>query len=237
MPEHFSVGVEVGAEGYSAAWCFELPGCYALVPPGADVVARTKLAILEFMVWSHNRSADRIDLDHGAIEVVQTVTSGVPIRAGASSAFFAHDIEPPNGKEFPMWANAHDLAMDEFRAFAQDLPQGLLEMRLEGQAQTMLDVLVHTAKAERAFANQLVPGHSGEPKPGADGALRFLGDTHALLQQVVCDVPGAMRVRREAPNGEGGEDWSVRKAMRRSIQHLRYHAWALRRSISGIWVE
>lgn len=236
-PEQFTVGIEVGADGWRAGWCLDLPGCYALVRPGADPVECMGRAILEFLAWSHNRSAERVNLTGDAIEVVQSVTTGRDLASGDGAAFFLHDLEPPGGKEFPQWANAHDLAMDEIRALALTLPGGLLEGHLDGQERTMLDVIVHAAASERWYARQLAAVSTSDPKPGIDGALRLLGETHALLQQVVCDVAPTTRSRRDVSGPGGGpEDWSVRKVMRRSIQHLRYHTWELRRDLSGIWL-
>ncbi len=194
-------------------------------------------AILEFLVWSHNRPADRVALAGDSIDVVQTTTTGLDLASGDGAAFFLHDIEPPSGREFPQWANAHDLAADEIRALALSLPGGLADAPVYGQTRTMTDVIIHAAAAERWYANQLTPGLSAERKPGLEGALRLLAEAHAALQQVVCDVPPALRVRRDTSSLHGPEDWSVRKVMRRSIQHLRYHTWELRRSLSGIWLD
>ena len=57
------------------------------------------------------------------------------------------------------------------------------------------------------------------------------------MQQVVCDVPPALRVKRASSALHEFEEWSVRKVMRRSIWHLRYHTWELRRAIGGIWLD
>jgi hypothetical protein len=235
-PEQFTVGIEVGADGYRAGWCLDLPGCYALLRPGAEPIECMGRAILEFLVWSHNRSAERVDLTGDSIELVQTITTGLDLSSGDGAAFFLHDLEPAGGKEFPQWANAHDLAMDEIRALALTLPAGLLQAAVDGQERTMLDIVVHAATTERWYAQQLAPANTGGAKPGIEGALRLLGETHALLQQVVCDVPPTTRARRETSMLHGPEDWSVRKVMRRSIQHLRYHTWELRRALSGIWL-
>ena len=55
----FTLGIERGTDGFSAVWCLDMAGCYALLPPGSDPLERSALAILEFAAWSHNRAADR----------------------------------------------------------------------------------------------------------------------------------------------------------------------------------
>ena len=134
-PDVLTIAIERGANGYSAAWCVELPGCYALVPPGADAVYRTSLAALEFASWAHNRAAERLTIDKDHLTVAQVLETGEDVRSGDGSAFFLHDAEPANAREFPTWANAHDLALDEFQNLAQSLPGGLLDHGLEGDPQ------------------------------------------------------------------------------------------------------
>ncbi len=233
----YAVGVERGAAGFSAAWSFDLPGCYALVPPGADVKERMSLAILEFTAWSHQRAADRLAVEPSEIDVVQTVETDEDLRNGDTSAFFVHDGEPANGREFPLWANPHDRALDELRDVTLSMPAALQDHRLDPEGRTLLGIVQHTAATERFYADQLRPGSGGVTKHGDDPSLRELQDAHMTLQQVLCDVPPELRTRRETSALHPFEEWSVRKVMRRSIWHLRYHTWELRKAIGGIWLD
>lgn len=235
--ESFRVGVERGAGGFSAAWCLDLPGCYALVPPGGDLTERVSLAILEFTAWAHQRSADRLTIEAAQVEVVQSADTGEDLRNGDTSAFFLHDGEPLSAKEFPMWANPHDRALDELRDLALALPAALQSHRLDADGRTLLGTVQHAAATERFYAAQLRPGAGGTGRVGEDPSLRELQDAHLNLQQVVCDVPQDLRVRRETSSLHPVEEWTVRKVMRRSIWHLRYHTWELRRAIGGIWLD
>jgi len=235
--ELFRVGVERGAGGFNAAWCLDLPGCYALVPPGADLTERVSLAILEFTAWAHQRSADRLTIAAAQVEVVQSLETGEDLRNGDTSAFFLHDGELLGAKEFPMWANPHDRALDELRDFALALPAALQSHRLDADGRTLLGTVQHAAATERFYAAQLRPGAGGTGRVGEDPSLRELQDAHLNLQQVVCDVPQDLRVRRETSSLHPVEEWTVRKVMRRSIWHLRYHTWELRRAIGGIWLD
>ena len=74
------IGVVVGADGFSAAWALDLPRCYALIPPGLDVIERMDIALLEFTAWGHHRAADCALLDDNAAEIVQTVDTGDDLR-------------------------------------------------------------------------------------------------------------------------------------------------------------
>jgi hypothetical protein len=234
-PEQFQVGVERGADGFATAWCVDLPGCCALVPPGGDLAERMSIAILEHTVWSHQRSADRLDVWPSQIQVVQSVTTDSLVGKGQSTSFFVHDGEPPRSNEFPVWANPHDRAVDELRELALSLPGPLQQHRLGAEGRTLIETVHHAAATERAFADQLRAGSGGHTRMVHDPLLRELQEAHTWLQQVVCDVPGDVRVRRDPERGVL-EDWSVRKVMRRSIWHLRYHTWELRKAIAGLWV-
>lgn len=235
--EAFRVSVERGSDGFRAAWALDLPGCYALIPPGSDLADRMSLAILEYTAWSHQRAADRLAIEPSQIDVVQTLETGADIRIGETSAFFMYDAEAPKPREFPAWANPHDRAVDELRDFALALPASLQGHRLDEEGRTLIETVHHVAATERQFAATLRPRAGAEPALAKDDpSLRELLDAHTWLQQVVCDVPGDLRMRRESTDGGRPEDWSVRKVMRRSIWHLRYHTWELRRAISGLWL-
>lgn len=231
------IGVERGADGFSAAWALDLPGCYALIPPGIDVIERMNIAMLEFTAWGHHRAADRALVDDNLAAIVQTVDTGDDLRGGDSSAFFLHDAEPPGPKEFPLWANPHDRALDELRDLALSLPAALQDHRLDSQGRTLIGVVQHCTATERFYARQLREGAVPQPKGGPDPSLRELQDAHMWLQQVLCDVPSDLRVKRPSSALHEFEEWSVRKVMRRSIWHLRYHTWELRRAIGGIWLD
>lgn len=231
------VGVERGGEGFRGVWALDLPGCYALVPPGADPVERLALAIVEFTAWAHNRAADRATVDIADLQVVQVVDTGANVRSGETAAFFIHDREAPGPREFPLWANPHDLALDELRDAALSLPAALGDELVDSRGQSLLRVVEHCAATERFYAEQL----RFTPSPPASRTLgrpaRDLQDAHAWLQQVVCAVPPDLSVKQPAGSAGRTQEWSARRVMRQSICHLRYHTWDLRRAVSGIWLE
>jgi hypothetical protein len=234
-----------GAESYAMAversgpsalvWSLDLPGCSALVPAGADTNERAALAVLEYLSWSHQRSAERLQVDESQIVVSQTLETGAQLDAGDTTAFFLHDGEAAQPKEFPLWANAHDLALDELRQTVTTLPPAFGEHRLYTAGRTLTEFIEHAVVTERFFAGQLQPG-SASPHGRPGQAIRDLQDAHTLLQQVVCGVPSGLITSGQDPSRPLGEHWSVRKVMRRSIWHLRYHTWELRRSVGAIWL-
>jgi len=235
--EEIQIALERGGDGYTGAWCLDLPGCYALVPPGADPIERATLAILEFASWSHHRAAERMAVEAGQIVVAQSLATDEDLRAGATSAFFVHDGEPPAPNEFPLWATPHDRALDELRELVLAFPPGMHGHRLDEAGRTVLEIVEHAAAAERFFASRLRPEPVKSPKQAAqDRGFRDLQDAHVLLQQVVCDVPGMTRLSLPSDWPGRAETWSVRKVMRRSIWHLRYHTWELRRAVGSIWL-
>jgi len=233
-PKRFPVGVERGAGGYSSAWCYDLPGCYALVPLNANVEERMRIAILEFLSWSHNRASEHLLVDANQVEIAQVVDTGVNVAAGESHAFFLDDSGAVGQSEFPGWANPHDLALDQLRELALALPEGMRELPFARGGSTILGTVAHCAETEALYANQLRPGiFSAFRDPGP---IRRLQEAHLMLQQVVCDVPPDLRIRRDSPSDHAFEEWSVRKVMRRSIWHLRYHTWEVREAVSRIWL-
>lgn len=233
---HYSVGVEKGLAGARAAWSLDFPGCYAFVPAGADLESRMSVAILEFLAWSHNRSADRLIVEPHDIEVVQVVDFGADVASGESRGFFIHDAEPASQRDFPPWANPHDLAFDELRDLLNATPAGMRNIRVGPRGETLPEVVAHCATEEALYAGHLRRSTSTREVAADSSAIAALLEHHSLLQQVVCDVPLDVRTRQAGAAGQAPEEWSVRKVMRRSIWHLRYHTWEIRRAIAGIWL-
>ena len=135
-----------------------------------------------------------------------------------------------------MWANAHDLALDELRDLSLSVPAAVMDHPLASGDRTIRSVAVHAAATERWYAATLTgkDGRRGDGK--APDPLRELQDAHRYLQEAVCDVPPSLRVKRDTSPRHPLEEWSVRKTMRRSVWHLRYHTAELRRAMSGLWL-
>ena len=162
-----------------------------------------------------------------SLSVVQNLESGAAVQDGVTTAFFFHDGGAPSPREFPLWANCHDLALDQFRELVGSLPDLVFDGQLAGGSRDQ--VLAEAVAAEQSLAFKLRPlGNRKAPS---------LIEAHSWLQQAVCDVDPGLRVHREADT-EGGlpEEWSVRKVMRRSIWELRYRSARLRAAANRIWL-
>lgn len=227
-PQNLSLAVERGKDGFRLAWCLELTGCAALLAPADEPPARALAAIAEFTAWAHQRSAAHAQVESEQVTTVQVLETGADVANGESAAFFLHDAHPANSHEFPGWANAHDQALDQFRELVLSQPEQTLRALGAGDGQEA--ILGRVARHQLWLAAHLRKSRLPELHAGSRG----LNEAHAWLQQVVCDVDPALRVRDESPAGRA-EEWSVRKVMRRSIWSLRYEQALLRRRLSGIW--
>lgn len=233
--EKLQIGLEHGRDDYAIAWCFALPGCAALVPPGADPLERAALAVAEFVAWSHNRAADRLQFDVEHVEIVQVVRTDVDLFAGESTSFFMHDAEPPGTNEFPLWSTAHDRALDELRELALSLPPALLDHKLGAWRSTPLEIVDRATAQEREYAAHLDPARAPFAAAVREPGFKALQHAHLVLQQIVCDVPPGMKVQGTNSRGQH-EAWSVRRVMRLSTWQLRRQTWDLRKQLSTLWL-
>jgi hypothetical protein len=224
-PDVFRIGIELGADGGRAVWNLDFPGCCTVVPAGIEPLERMRLATLEFLGWSHNRSAHRLTLEPGALTVVEQLSTAANVLDGESYASFAVEDQEPAPREFAQWAHLHDQALDELTKLLVDLPQELSETAICGRAPREAG---EAAARREAMLGELLSGlrYNGHP-----GDLRQqLADSHRWLQQTVCAVPAATVARN------GQESWSVRKVMRRSVWHLRYAVAELHAQLSVLWL-
>lgn len=227
-PQELSLAVERGADGFQLAWCLELAGCAALVRPHEDAKMRSLAAIAEFTAWAHQRSAAHARVEEQQVAIAQVLETGANVAHGESTSFFLHDGHPAGSHEFPGWANAHDQALDQFREFVLSQPEQTLASL--GAGATHDAILGRVASYQLGLSTHLRRNRAPELRPGSRG----LNEAHSWLQQVVCDVDPALRVRDESTGGRA-EEWSVRKVMRRSIWALRYEQAVLRGNINALW--
>jgi hypothetical protein len=80
---------------------------------------------------------------------------------------------------------------------------------------------------------QLLGARTDAPRGGVAGLM----DAHSWLQQAICDAPPNVRLRHANTGHIREEEWSVRKAMRLSIWHLRYRTAALAANVNRIWLS
>lgn len=229
-PSTFSIAVERGKDGYNLAWCLEMPGCAALVAPGEDATAMACAGIAEFIAWAHERSPEHADVDPSHVSITQLLETGADLSQGETTAFFLHDGQPVRGNEFPAWANAHDLALDQFRELVGSLPASAIG---RGPGQASLATIQDRATNFELLVATSLGGRPKAVRPGGQG----LNDAHTWLQQVICDAPPDVRLRRPVEGHVAEEEWSVRKAMRRSIWHLRYQSALVRAEVNRIWLR
>ena len=65
----------------SLGWCLELPGCAVLLAADDDPLQRSRLAVAEFIAWSHERSAQHADLKDESVTLAQVLETGADVAA------------------------------------------------------------------------------------------------------------------------------------------------------------
>lgn len=196
--ETYSIGFESGPDGRSRAWVFELPGCAALVEDVHHADAAVSNAILEFLSWAHFRAPGRLEVDSNALKTVESSRTSALVANGSSGAFFGWDGVAPMPREFPTWANAHDLAIDEFRVLVSSMPQQLAErLVIKRNGRKVVDLVAHLCDDDRRLALALDPGH--RVPNGALRTMKELQEAHRVLQEVVCGVPATRITGQGSP--------------------------------------
>jgi hypothetical protein len=216
----FEFAVERNHEGWQRAWCLNLAGCAATVRPGGDVLPAAHTALVEFLDWERASVSKHPAPSDLKLLAAQTVTGD--LRDG-TFAFFPHDGEPATVHEFPGWANAHDLALDEFCDVVARLPDTFI---LNG-GQTMLTLVAEATHGARVMAE----GLGQRIQVGGDPAVKTLREAHRRLQECVCAVDPSVVLETEH------DRWSVRRIMRVSTWSLRRQTWRARRDLARLWVD
>ncbi len=225
------IGLENGFEGRSLAWALDHPGCYAYGPDGETALVAMGRAIPEYIAWmaDHTRAPwfepAEIDIrlaevweDYQVDDRYQRAAQGTPV-----NSWFQSDWQPLTVEDV-----RHDLLLLEWGradllAAFRGAPADRIDADHPGERWTIRGILAHVSTLQWWMLDRL--GLAGVPRSGLpkDPLERY----EAMYARLVEMLPGL--AGSEQVLGKGGEFWSPRKLMRRSVWHQRDHAEHIRK--------
>lgn len=205
MSEPLRVAVDAGFDGGAAAWVLDLPGCVATARTEADALAGVPERVRAYRAWTGDPGAEP-----GEIEVVERVETKRLDDGYEVNATFAGDRDPIDAAAVVATqrrvAAFHARVVDAFETNSGDEA-----------------ILAHVIRAGIWLSTRTEPDQSGITFPADDVPLgERVPEALPFMDRYVGRMADGDGVRRRV-DGKG-EEWTVRKVLRRLIYHAIDHA-------------
>jgi hypothetical protein len=201
----------------------ELPGCFALARDDEEVLAALPERVQHHRAWRDAHGLPRVGDDAYHAVVRQTVVGPRPWSANGASALFSLDRRLLTDQEFDHHLRVLACARTDLLRAARAIPRGAFDEPTPGMRRTVRATLQHLAETEAWLMSRLGRRIDvTEPDP-----LRRLVDVRS------CTLEHLLRYDREdrdlifIPTERRSDDpeemWSLRKCLRRLIEHELEH--------------
>lgn len=236
---YYEVYLEASAEGLWMAHVPGLTGCIARGQSREEVLARLPEVIAAYQDWlvRHGESAGSVWLsaaDEIEIRVAGQSECLGPFNPGDAAAFFPPDREPVTPEEMEHCFRLMGYARSDLMALVRHLPPDVLDWQPFPEWFSLRRVLRHVGNAEQWYVSRLVPPESLPAEWGADDDLPLIEFLEMERRTAVA------RLRQLTPEERSGvfhpttwtrhpeEAWTLRKVLRRFLEHEREHTGQVR---------
>jgi predicted RNase H-like HicB family nuclease len=201
----------------------ELIGCFAVGSTREETLERLRRNIAEYLDWlaGHGETpAPTTDSEVVEIEVGEeaSVPGSYPLNPGDPVAFFNADGEPFSRYDVQTTVRLIEHARSDLLEFLRDVPDNLLHWRPGTDEWSIAQTLLHMAHAEASYIARLDDESERSPFPQL-AAIRSWA-YHRLSRLTEAELSRVTTHR--------GEKWSVRKVLRRFLEHDREHTAHIR---------
>ena len=204
-------------DGHWVAHVPDLPGCFTTHDEREKAIQAVPAAVEEFVTWCGGHGLRITGLS--APMIVSEVIRAWEFEDGYKvHAFFASDRPPLTEEELPEYEALLRATMVDLLSVVNDLRPEDEHREFPGEARTIAGILSHVARGDLFYLDRLGLAFSQhELSDDARASLKKVGDHMLSTLPALMKRSGAMTL--------GGETWSARKVLRRSLWHRRDHTF------------
>ena len=226
------VYVEVRRDGRAMAHVYTLPGCISKGKSMEEALQGIEREIGQYYSWlkSHRVTLEEIK----GWELVEAKEGIAPFESGDAAELFKPDLEPPEDEELEEYLRRISFSRQDLLSLVITLPEEELKRQREGTKRTIEIILYHIAQAEEWYISRLglIPElHQFDNFTGTVfdylAAVRTMA-TKRLRSLSPLERATVYRIAEYTQHPE--EPWTMRKSLRRFLEHEREHA----RNIAGL---
>jgi predicted RNase H-like HicB family nuclease len=212
------VFLESNRAGRTIAHVPELPGCVVRGETPQEAAGSILDAVAQHLDWlgAHRGRALRLP-QNAQLRVVGTVPGGAPTGSGSRGALLPTDTIPVGATERMEHLKRMKSSRADLLEIVSRVPAELLVFRPTPRQRTIREILQHVADAERVYLARLFKLSRFPTQPTALDRLRI------VRQAVYKLLPRCNLSRGNRKVIVYGEPWTLRKVLRRFLDHEREH--------------
>jgi predicted RNase H-like HicB family nuclease len=223
--------LEEDADGTCLAHVPDLAGCTAAGQDRAAALAALPEAIRAYLAWC-GAHGDPLPED-GLIEIsVAEVARGYrPWRRGGANALFTVDRVPLGDPELRTYLRRMSFVRADLIALVRPLTDDVLDQPAADGKHTAREILTHIADTEMWYLSRLGQ-RAGSDTLQADIISRLIDGRARAVEAILRFAPrqrDLVYVPTEHPSEDPEEGWTLRKVLRRILEHELDHLHALQR--------
>ena len=237
---YYPVYLEIAPGGLCLAHVLELLGCVVRAPSREQAERLLPEAIRAYHAWLRRHGEEAPSAEEPFdIQAAAESTGFGPFDPRNAAALFPPDLQAvtPEEIEFHLRLLAHSRA--DLLAMVRGLPDDLLDWQPWPDSWPLRSVLRHIGNAEEWYVSRLVPAETLPPEWKGDEDLPlfdFLDMERRTAVARLRELTEQERVGLFHPTGwtdHPDEPWTVRKALRRFLEHELEHTGQVREILSA----
>jgi predicted RNase H-like HicB family nuclease len=218
LDDIFDVHVERNRVGHSVAHIPQLPGCIVRAQTPEQALNHVEDAVMLYLLWlgSHT-DASRPVPAHVRTRLVDQCTGGAASCSGSRVALLNPDRLLLDRKGLEEYLHRMSYSRKDLLEITSALSSDVLMFRPDGRQRTIREILQHMAGAEQWYLTRLmkVPRFPAQKTH----LLRLQSVREAAIRLLSrYDLRGSAKVVENS-----GEPWTLRKVLRRFLEHEREH--------------
>ncbi|HVC32121.1 MAG TPA: DinB family protein [Chloroflexota bacterium] len=214
----------------------DLLGCVAVGPTTEDALAATPGAIRAYRRFLHRHGESRDPDAPVETRVAEHVTEGQWLGNGSPYLMFGPDLEPVTEAEIATFLRRFAWLRDELASWAETRSDAQLDASPEGGGRTSRAILLHVLGPPGfylAAALGSAPGFSRAAAAAERGELALPEALRRIAVMTADRVVATTSDERAAVRERGSDRRTLRKALRRTLEHDWEHLAELSRRPGG----
>jgi hypothetical protein len=215
----------VGNESGWSAWCLDLVGLATWAPTESEVLARVPTKLDEYQSWVARHGIQAPDSDC-SIRVVE--------RVRGDEVMFSRDVESCETSELDLAIQLLSASREDLLSAVSSLPSAALDWDPPYRSfaswatwRTVRAILAHVANTETHYYLRSIGQQPCSMPAEADGNWAEFLPEHR--QETIRFLEGVRASSDRARVSRDGEEWSLRKVLRRLVRHELLHWKSIRR--------
>ncbi len=219
------VYVEVRRDGRAMAHAYTLPGCISKGKSMEEALAGIGKEIGLYYSWLKSHKVPLKETEEW--ELIEAKEGIAPFESGDAAELFTPDLEPPEDEEVEEYLRRMSFSRQDLLSLVTPLREEELKCTREGTSRTIEAILYHVARAEEWYISRLGPISELHQFASFQGTVfNYLAAVRRMAVKrlsALSPLERATVYRLPEFTQHPEEPWTMRKVLRRFLEHEREH--------------